>query len=907
MNKKCFLIENEIFNGDMISLINESDMLPKNNIDILNVKDIDKLEDSHQIYAILKFQKDLSGNYYLTEENSTYTLFSNKNIIFMILDDNNHLRMKDLKILFTDSSENIITKEKLMETIYTCEMTQKSFLNVFNKKFMYADEAALFYKFFKTLNHSGVKTPNYEFHSLEKLDQISQAINALHSIPFFLKNHSISYRLFLPLKKIKDKSTNLAKNIRKNFDIFKFKSSNKKFHPDHPDYLKKFFEIAGKNHNISNIVFKNYDQPDVSIVIPVYGKIDYLKKCLYSLYHSKNNCTYEVILVDDCGPERVIKKIACKRIGVKLIENKLNQGFTKTCNAGANEASGKYICFLNTDTVVTDNWLDNLLNGFKLADNVGVVGPRLLHNNGKVQESGGIIFNNGDAANIGRNEEIDNSWFKYFKDVDYVSGAALVISKNDFKKIKGFDEIFSPAYYEDTSLCMDVRHKLKKRVVVNPTSNVIHAEGATNGTDTSSGIKKYQEINKKNFLTKHYDDLASYGNSYENLWWDRDKYIKSNILIVDQCIPNPKEDSGSKDMDNILKALLELNIRPHLFAVSNRGEVPEAYGYYERGVHCVFGKTNRDFKEFYKKYCNLFDLVIVSRVNTADEVLESIQSIHPNCKTLFYTVDLHHVRIASEYKLTKDPKTFEESEKVKKAEISTMKKTDNTIVLSNDEKNYLENECAISPYKIKVWPLIRSEFEDEKTFEKSSNPKDIIFIGGFSHTPNIDAVKILENKLLPYAKIYFNERGIELPSVKLYGSKPNSYIKNIDNDLMKYMGYIEDESEAFKSAKLSLAPLPYGAGLKGKVLSSFIYKTPVVGTNYAFEGFDKLKNNLAIKTSLEEEEFAKILYNAYVTKENQKINNKVWDDFHIELNKRYSYESFKHTLQNYLQTIEINV
>ena len=77
-------------------------------------------------------------------------------------------------------------------------------------------------------------------------------------------------------------------------------------------------------------------------------------------------------------------------------------------------------------------------------------------------------------------------------------------------------------------------------------------------------------------------------------------------MIIDQCIPTPKEDSGSKDMDNIIKTLLSNNLRPHFFALSNRGETPETYSYYEQGVHCIFGDENRDFRTYYNKYHELY-------------------------------------------------------------------------------------------------------------------------------------------------------------------------------------------------------------------------------------------------------------------------------------------------------------
>ncbi len=556
-------------------------------------------------------------------------------------------------------------------------------------------------------------------------------------------------------------------------------------------------------------------------------------------------------------------------------------------------ARGKYLCFLNSDTIVTDSWADNLTNSFKLAKNVGIAGTKLLYEDGSLQEAGGIVFSNGDAANIGKNEPADDSWYKYFKDVDYVSGAALAILKKDFDSLGGFDKRFTPAYYEDTSLCLDVRHKLKKRVVVNPLSLVIHHEGATNGKDESKGFKKFLPINRKKFIDKHSKDLKDYGESFANIWWDRDKYIKGNVLIIDQCIPTPKQDSGSKDMDNILRALLNQNYRPHIFALSNRGETPESYGYYEKGVHCVFGKDNLSFVEFYKKYCSLFSLVMISRVNSYEEVSNVIDKYTPNIKTIFYTVDLHHVRMEAEYERTKSLELQKKSNITKIKEIQAINKCTKSIVLSPKEKNYLINNHGISPEKILEWPLIRSEFEKLNEYKKIKNPRDIIFIGGYRHSPNIEAVRLLENKILPELIHVFEKNNLEFPGIKLYGSQPTSYIKNLENRNLKYVGFIENEADAFAKAKISIAPIPFGAGLKGKTLSSLIYRTPIVGSAYACEGFNNNFPEVLVNSSLDPEEFALNVYKTYLRAD--KIE--YWDLVVQDLSNRFSYDAFLTKMQ----------
>ena len=906
-----YVLENIFVNKKLLELIskkckNGNQLRQCDNNEILTLKSKDK------VLIILNFKKDIKGKYYLDIDFDLDLLRqAGANMYFLILNNGDAIP----RSLIEDFQNGIckhLEIESFNKIINDCYLSQSSIIESFNMKLLNANSVKEMNEFFLSITNSDQSDSNYHFLILEKLDQLQQNIGTLIdkvssviSLPFYFRGHSLSYRLTIPLRITTKAIIKILKVSR-----VKFTSVPKEISlSPYPDYLVKFFEIANaKKTSIDKIRFKKVDQPEVSIIIPVYGKIQYLEKCLYSLFIAKNNIAFEIIIVDDCGPQNIKNKLLkSSKIDIKCIRNNENKGFTKSCNIGAKNAKGKYLCFLNSDTVVTDNWLDNLINGFIFADNIGIVGSRLLHNNGSLQESGGIIFNNAEAANIGRNQNVENSWFRYYKDVDYVSGAALAITAKDFNKLNGFDDRFSPAYYEDTSLCMDVRHKLNKRVSVNPLSTVIHAEGATNGTDLSSGMKKFQTINKNKFLDKHKLDLINnYGEPFVNLWWDRDKYIKGNVLIVDQCIPSITQDSGSKDMDNILKALLELNLRPHFFATSNRAEVPEVYGYLEKGVHCVYDNENILFKNFYKKYNKLFDLVIISRVNTAEEVLPIIKTINNSAKTLFYTVDLHHIRAYSEFDLTKDSLVLDEAIKLKSQELKTIELTDKTIVLSNKEKDYLEKRCNVDPSKLEVWPLIRNEFDNIKNYKKTEDPNDIIFIGGFSHTPNVEAVKILKNDLLPYASEYFNKKGAELPVIKIYGSKPNSYIKNLNSKYLEYIGFIENESDAFKTARLSLAPLPYGAGVKGKVLSSFLYKTPVVGSSFAFEGFDDLESRFAYFTNLDKENFAKVLYKAYIEYDSKKLDLS-WQDFYNKLDKQFSYNSFKDTLEAFLKSEKINV
>lgn len=164
-------------------------------------------------------------------------------------------------------------------------------------------------------------------------------------------------------------------------------------------------------------------------------------------------------------------------------------------------AFGDYLVFLNNDTEVRKGWLKALLDTFENNDDCGAVGCKLVYPDGKLQEAGGIIFSDGSGWNYGRGMDPNDPKFNFVREVDYCSGAALMVRKDLWDQIGGFDDRFAPAYYEDTDLCFEIRRRGYK-VYYQPKSVVVHHEGVTAGTDITSGFKRYQLINREKFYEK---------------------------------------------------------------------------------------------------------------------------------------------------------------------------------------------------------------------------------------------------------------------------------------------------------------------------------------------------------------------------------------------------------------------
>lgn len=253
--------------------------------------------------------------------------------------------------------------------------------------------------------------------------------------------------------------------------------------------------------------------PSVSVVVPTYDGIDHLVPCLRALEETlPSSFSGEVLVVDDAsGAKTALALDRLERVypWLRVIRNETNAGFIMSCNRGAQEARGDFLVFLNDDTVPLSGWLEALLRVFRTRPDAGAVGGRLVYPDGRLQEAGGVIFDDASGANFGRgDDDVDAPLYTYVRPVHYCSGALLATPRELFLEVGGFDLRYCPAYYEDTDYCFSVRAR-GLEVYYQPESVVIHVEGATSGTDTSSGAKRYQVRNRGIFRKKWREELST--------------------------------------------------------------------------------------------------------------------------------------------------------------------------------------------------------------------------------------------------------------------------------------------------------------------------------------------------------------------------------------------------------------
>ncbi|MEP6342276.1 MAG: glycosyltransferase, partial [Maricaulaceae bacterium] len=401
-----------------------------------------------------------------------------------------------------------------------------------------------------------------------------------------------------------------------------------------------------------NFTFQKTENPIISIILPVYNEISQTIACLQSIYKQNVSVEYEVILADDCSPDpyhSILKDI----VGLRYFRNKENLHFLQNCNQNARHARGEYIVFLNNDTIVKPGWLQNLYQTFFDYSNVGIVGSKLIYPSGELQEAGGIIWEDASGWNWGKGQNSSHPLYNFTRDVDYVSGASLMIKADLWREVGGFNEDLEKAYYEDTDLCFRLR-SMGHRVIYQPFSEVIHIEGLSSGNDLNEGAKQYQLVNQKTFKDTWESTLRHHLPNAETPLLASDRNSRGHILYIDAVTPEPNKDSGSVDAVYSMRILIEQGYRVHFAPFSNFAYWDQATIDLQKiGVECIYHPFYSNLTSFLEERGDMFDYVVIARPECADRGLDIVLKYCPSAKIIYNTVDLHFMRMQREAKTLK--------------------------------------------------------------------------------------------------------------------------------------------------------------------------------------------------------------------------------------------------------------
>jgi len=567
------------------------------------------------------------------------------------------------------------------------------------------------------------------------------------------------------------------------------------------------------------------EAPRASIVIPVYNQFAHTHACLLALAEHPPQAPCEIVVVDDGSSDDTATALP-QVVGLRYHRRAENGGFIAACNDGAAIAHGEYLVFLNNDTVPQPGWLDALLRTFDEHPQAGLAGAQLLYPDGRLQEAGAIVRSDGRADNLGRFQSPFDPRFSYLRRVDYCSGAAIAIRKSSFESVGGFNTYYAPAYYEDTDLGFAMR-EAGYDVIYQPASRVVHSEGATSGTDTRKGIKTYQLRNQERFAERWRLRMAAQPD-HEVSVEDATRHLYGKqILIVDALTPTPDQDSGSLRMVNLMRLLRDEGAHVVFYPAnrSHAGAYTEALQ--QLGVEAWYAPFGGRTPAWMRQHGRRFDVVMLSRHYVAREFLPLLRKYAPQAKIVFDTVDLHYLRETRGAELAGDAALLRDARLTRKRELDIIAQTDTTLVVSAMERELLAQDAPAADVE-----LLSNLHRPAGSGLPFAQRRDLVFVGGFRHPPNVDAVSWFAETVFPIIRA-------KLPDVKFHciGSHaPERILALAQHEGVVVHGHMPDISPYMDGARIGLAPLRYGAGVKGKVNLSMAHGQPVVATPCAVEG-----------------------------------------------------------------------
>lgn len=571
------------------------------------------------------------------------------------------------------------------------------------------------------------------------------------------------------------------------------------------------------------LVLPTSAEPRVSIVMVVHNQAELTYECLRTLPGALD-VPSELIVVDN-GSTDETEKLFGFVSGARIIRSSENLHFLRGVNRGTEECKGDTILLLNNDTTIKPGSLAAALNRLDDESDIGAVGGKIVLIDGTLQEAGSIIWSDGSCLGYGRGRLPREPEFSFSRDVDYCSGAFLLVRRSLFEKLGRLDATFAPAYYEETDLCMRIRDA-GYRVVYDPSVEVKHFEFGSSSSPAKA--IELQTRNRKIFVDRHRATLqAAHLPSGSRPLDARMKPLKQKrLLILDDRLPNPQLGQGFPRAHSISRLLLKqgwfLTFYPTSFPGIDWGE---AYRLYPREVEVASDSGRAGLKAFLTKRAGYYDAILVSRPHNMELVNALIAQdpkILGRTKIIYDAEALIAPRDAMKRAMLGRPVPANDQLRAIENEVKLGKSACAILAVNETEAEHFRSavRCPVS--------VIGHAIKIEPTAQGFAERAGLLFVGALDgdDTPNVDSLAWFVKEIMP--KI---DRMIGATwTLHVAGSNRSAKARSLAGPRVKLLGMVDDLSDVYANARVFVAPTRYAAGIPMKVHEAAAAGVPSVVT-----------------------------------------------------------------------------
>lgn len=570
----------------------------------------------------------------------------------------------------------------------------------------------------------------------------------------------------------------------------------------------------GRSVSINTASFPSYKLPLVSIVLNCSSDRERTAASLKALRREARSVPSEVVVVESASASNVA---ACA--GIRVIPFVRDRNPVQSVNAAAATAAGRYLLFTSADAAIVPGSLQAMLRPFTSCDRVGAVGGQIVDANGFVSEAGGIVWNDGATESYGCGRGSTDPRVCFARESDYCSSRLFMVAADAHRGLDGFSPEFASFHYASVDLCFRLRQN-GYRVIYEPRAAV-----------EALGCESERGRNEINTAGAYLDD----GNLFAHRWsarlhhhFPRDPRMveiaarrlagDSTTLVVDSFIPFDDRAAGARRLLALMRLLRDLN--HHVIFVGDDGGAYEPYTSKARELGVEVIPHRGDARRVLANLPVSIDLAWVSRPDILQKYLPTLRTC-TNARVIYDTVDLHFLRMQRESLINGTETGWL---RMRELEIDLCARADCTVVTSAVEQQVLK-EHGIAAHVI---PIIEVPTPTSTPFALREG---LLFLANYTHEPNADAALWLVRRIMP--GVWAREPRMQLVFA---GADPSIAVRRLAGPRITVTDFVADVRPIFASARVFIAPLRYGAGMKGKVVQSLGCGVPVVTTSIGAEG-----------------------------------------------------------------------
>lgn len=610
------------------------------------------------------------------------------------------------------------------------------------------------------------------------------------------------------------------------------------------------FEIDEYTNGVSEqLEFATCAAPRISIIV-FMEEPDWVFHVLKSINETANTFAFELIILCNFGDGG--KLIETYSNGAKIVNLSPSYPAAAAFSQEFHNARGSYLLYLGGATVVRKDTIQHLVDSLDGDSTRGMVGARVVLPDGILSDGGRVIHANGMIDVYGMGGEPDAPQYNYLKQVDCLSPACMLIRCKTALQLGGFDELYQTIDYAAADMAMKIR-SAGGTVVYQPQAVVVTPNKKNAAKSSSKDRERFFERWEKQ-LKNEYDD------SSRSNFKTRDRQRgNATILVIDSHVPHFDRDAGSRSTCQYLMWFVELGFNVKFIGDNFFPHQPYTRILQEKGIEVLYGPwMAENWPVWLRENTSELDYIYLHRPEIAQKYLEVIDGLK-GPKRLYFGHDLHYMRLRRQYEIEGDENILREAVDQERIEYEVFGKVDAVYYPSSVEVNEILRKApqvkarAIPLYLIDDVPVRPHRFQERQ---------GMLFVGGFRHRPNVDAMQWFVRDVLPLITS-------EDKSQTLYiaGSNMPDSIRSLECRNVRIMGQVSDEElqALYTQCRVCVVPLRYGAGIKGKILESLEWQIPIVTTSIGAEGMPEAANYMAIADTAND--FARAILRIYYDEE----------------------------------------